>query len=124
MTPCRALLTVLLPGAIAACAAGGGVPDWRDAQQVITNYYSAKALERAGYCNVPVTMGITSTQILDDTASKLVIDIGYFWGDENPQVGGIGGSGCFGEANRVFTLAKTSDGDGYSVVSMTGAGRK
>lgn len=109
--------------ALAGCStAGQGIADWPDAQRAITNYYEQNALEESGDCPEVDMLGIGETRVIEDNAREVIVDVRYFWGDENTGRRGEGGD-CFGQGQRTFTLTPVTGGAGYDVAAMTGASR-
>lgn len=117
------IVGLVIVGALAGCnTAGRGIPEWQDAQRVMTWYYENNAWERSATC-IPANMvGITDTVVVQETTEQLVLDVRYIWDVEGQWGEDVPGVPCFGQGQRTFVLAKHTGG-GYSVVSMTGAQR-
>lgn len=106
---------------LASCAtADPGLPGWTGLEHQIESYYRDRAQEEGATCNLP-RMVVVKTDILEQTADRLSLDVQYFWRDNtygDPSDGG----GCFGSGERRFEVSRTTD-NRYSVVSMSGAQR-
>ncbi|MEZ5936240.1 MAG: hypothetical protein R3F54_30930 [Alphaproteobacteria bacterium] len=129
--------TILLGAAalltLGACAGfASPVPDTtfaqgKRAEAAISSYYEDHASEDYGRCNRPYFDAITKVDVVEDTASRLVLDVRYkYWDrlrddeDSSVRAPGVDGSRkvCWGFESRQFTLEKTN-GD-LKVVDMTG----
>jgi hypothetical protein len=127
---------------LAACAELAGGPSlagYPGLQFQLESFYRTRALEENASCTQP-QMFITGFDVVEDTASRLVLDVRYRYVDEGMRdfddsffpgriVGRGGGGGCTGWAQRSFVVAKSVGGtDGAAVAtsvrSMTGPQRE
>ena len=136
----KPLLAALL-GALAGCAQiaqGPSLAGYPGLTYQLSSYYSARALEENATCTRP-RMLVSGYQIVEDTPSRLVMNVRYHYVDEGRQdmiqdddiIGprfAIGPGTCNDFATRTFVLAKSEGGPpgatpGLTVTSMTGPQR-
>lgn len=84
----------------------------------IKRNYQDHAGERDGLCRRPYIDAITRIDIVEDTATGLVVDLRYSFRDRIRDDDDGHGRGCFGFESRRFTL-KSVDGN-IEVVAMSG----
>jgi hypothetical protein len=87
-------------------------------------FYNDRATENNFTCNLP-EMSITRATILEDTPERLVLNVAYRWTDRTfgqPFGLQLGVGGCGGFSERVFTMARRTDGT-LQVVEMSGPQR-
>ena len=98
---------LLLACALAACAGGpaqiAGEPGLLAA---VKDYYDRHGLEDAGRCLAPEFGRATASQVLERTADRLVVRVGYIYSDGSAPFRGD----CRGFGSRVFTAARNPDG--------------
>lgn len=121
---------------------GPSVAGYPGLQYQIESFYSARALEENARCTLP-RMRISGYEVVEDTPTRLVLNVRYHYVDEgqrNVDRGAFGGGGfvvgrpagggnCDDFATRTFVIAKAVGGDGSTrptamVVSMTGPQRE
>lgn len=85
----------------------------------IKQYYQDHAGERDGLCRRPYMDVITRIDLVEDTATGLVVDLRYSFRDRIRDDDDGHGRGCNGFESRRFTL-KSVDGNVW-VVAMSGA---
>jgi signal transduction histidine kinase len=130
-TAARALLPLacLLP--LAACGVKGpGVAGYPGLQFPVQSFYDARATEQNWTCNQPRLQAITDAQVVDETPERVVMNIRYYWYDEqntitedNVPFAMPALQRCNGWAERTFTFTKMTDGS-LVVQSMTGPQRR
>jgi hypothetical protein len=97
----------------------------------VKQYYEHNALEEGGRCARPLLDGVTRSEILEDSAQQMVLDLGYAYRDmqrgpdddcsESRFLRCTIMAPCRGFAERTFTIARTEDG--LDVVGMSGPQR-
>src|SRR5262245_2573100 len=101
-----------LPSAVPDTAFAPG----KQAERAISSYYQDHASEEYGSCNRPYFDAITTVDVVEDTADRLVLDVRYrYWDrlrneeDRDLSVPGLSSSHrvCWGPSSRQFTLEKT-----------------
>ena len=107
---------LLLALTLAACAGGpraelAGEPGLYAA---LKSYYDRHGLEDAGRCLAPELGAVTSSEVLERAADRLVVRADYVYSDGAAPFRGD----CRGFGSRVFTVARNPDG--LEVVEMTG----
>jgi hypothetical protein len=137
---CVAALAVAVAslGACAELTQGPSLAGYPGLQFQVESFYRVRALEENASCTQP-TMFITGYNVVEDTPTRLVLDVRYRYVDEGMRDfddnyfpgrtvrRGVGG-GCTGWAQRTFVVAKAVGGsDGATVAtsvrSMTGPQR-
>jgi hypothetical protein len=102
---------------LAACASAGS-PE----AAAITSYYERHAQEENGYCPSPYIDGITRREVVEESAERLVLNVGYLYRDRSKDGTDPGQMReCVGYATRRFVLEKS--GDTMKVVEMGEATR-
>jgi hypothetical protein len=106
----------LLALALAACTGGpnaelAGEPGLYAA---LKSYYDRHGLEDGGRCLAPEFGGVTSSEVLERAADRLVLRVGYLYSDGAAPFRGD----CRGFGTRTFTVARNPDG--LAVLEMTG----
>jgi signal transduction histidine kinase len=109
---------------------GPGVAGFPGLQFPIQSYYDTHATEKNWTCNQPRLQAITRAQVVDETPERVVMNIRYYWFDEqattfedNVPFGMPALQRCNGWAERTFTFVKRTDGS-LQVESMTGPQRR
>lgn len=121
-------------GACAELAQGPSLAGYPGLQFQVESFYRVRALEENASCTQP-TMFITGYDVVEDTPSRLVLDVRYRYVDEGMRdvddllPNRVLRGGCTGWAQRTFVIAKSVGGpDGASVAtsvrSMTGPQRE
>jgi len=97
-------------------------------QWEVKRYYVDRATEAGGSCTRPAIRTITDIRTIEESDSRLVKDVRYFWRDDavrrNRVPGRLAGGSiaCQGFENRTFTFARLDDGS-LRVVEMSGEQR-
>ncbi len=126
-------------GACAELARGPSLAGYPGLQFQVESFYRSRALEENASCTQP-QMFITGYDVVEDTPTRLVLDVRYRYVDEGMRdfddtffpgriVGRGGTGGCTGWAQRTFVVAKSVGGTNgaavaTSVRSMTGPQRE
>lgn len=123
-----------LLGACAELAQGPSLAGYPGLQFQVESFYRVRALEENASCTQPA-MFITGYDVIEDTPSRLVLNVRYRYVDEGMRdtqddllPNRVLRGGCTGWAQRTFVIAKSVGGaDGAtpatSVRSMTGPQR-
>ena len=112
----------LLTMGLSACGwQGPALEGHAGLQYQVISFYDAHASERQWSCPNPAMQSVTSTQVVEDTPAKVVMDIRYYWVDWSQASDVPGGSitTCRDFGERTFTFTKNSDGS-LRPESMTG----
>jgi hypothetical protein len=98
---------------LAACASSGSSED-----ALIKSYYERHASEQNGYCPSPYIDGITRQEVVEESADRMVLEVGYLYRDRSKSGSNMGQlqSECVSYASRRFVLQKS--GDTFEVVEM------
>ena len=132
--PLETVARVLLPFVLlllASCGVKGpGVAGYPGLQFPVQSYYDAHATEQNWTCNQPRMQAITGAQVVDETPGRVVMNIRYYWYDEqntieedNVPFAMPALQRCNGWSERTFTFVKRTDGS-LAVESMTGPQRR
>ena len=78
-------------------------------EQAIRNYYESHAREEWGRCPAPLLDGITGVDVVEETASRLVLDVRYYYRDWIMERRRAGLRECRGFGRRQFVLEKADD---------------
>jgi hypothetical protein len=83
-------------------------------------HYEAHASEQNGRCLNPFMDALTRVDMVEDTGTRLVVDVRYAYRDPfmNDRDRALGRQ-CSGRGERRFTLARNED-DTIDVVEMSG----
>jgi hypothetical protein len=89
---------------------------------MVARYYEVHASEEGGRCQAPYVAGITNTQLVENAAERLVVEIRYLYRDraEDRQRAELSEArtGCVGFGERRFTFVRS--GDSLKVEEMSG----
>lgn len=122
----RLLIPTAVALALAACAwQGPGLAGQAGLQREVQSFYAARAMEANARCPNPRMTSVTSTDVVEDTPERLVLDIRYYWVDDGQTVDSGGGGSkiiCRDRGQRRFTFARDPHGR-LEVVGMGGAQR-
>lgn len=122
-------------GACAELRQGPSLAGYPGLQFQLESFYRVRALEENASCTQP-TMSITGYDVVEDTPTRLVLDVRYRYVDEGMRdtqddllPNRFLRGGCTGWAQRTFVIAKAvGGGEGSAVAtsvrSMTGPQRE
>jgi hypothetical protein len=85
-------------------------------------YYEDHASEQYGRCLNPYIDALTSLEVVEETATRMVVDVRYFYRDRFMDGGEGMGVECSGFSERRFTLAR--DEAGLQVLEMSATGHR
>jgi hypothetical protein len=128
-----------------AAATAGCTQYWRDSGVYdiagqpgllldIQNYYHEHAVEEGGRCPRPLMEGVTASQVLEEDADHLVVDLRYAYRDVLNDDDDCDRDArfrwlrcsmfpeCRGYGERTFTIAKRADG--AAITDMSGERRR
>lgn len=127
----RSAAPLLLLLLAAACGyQGAPLAGYPGLQWQTQSFYDARAVEGNWACTQPRMRSVTATRIVDETPTKVVMNVRYYWFDEGQTITEQNGlpfaapflQRCNGFAERTFTFVKMSDGT-LQPESMTGPQR-
>ena len=110
------LAGILIGAALVACAGGPGAQLAGEPGLLteVKRYYDRYGMEVAGRCRTPELGGVLRSTVLERSADRLVIRVGYTYNDASARAL----DECRGLGERVFTAVRR-DGR-LEVVEMTG----
>ena len=115
--PCLACAGLLT---LAACASVADAIRPSPVETAIMRYYEDHASELYGRCLNPYMDALTSLQVAEESATRLVVDARYAYRDRFMDGGEGFGVECAGFGERRFTLDRGDEG--LRVVGMSGPG--
>ena len=84
----RRYAVYLLTMGLSACGwQGPALEGHAGLQYQVISFYDAHASERQWSCPNPAMQSVTSTQVVEDTPAKVVMDIRYYWVDWSQAIG-------------------------------------
>jgi hypothetical protein len=116
----RGGLAGLSVAALSACGSLSEAVQPSPVESAITRHYEARASEQNGQCLNPYIDALTRLEVVEEAATRMVVDARYSYRDRFMDGGEGFGVECAGRGERRFTLAR--DQAGLRVVEMSGPG--
>lgn len=117
-----AALAVAAFGAAACSLQGPPLAGFDGLQHEAVSFYRDNAAER-GFACVRVTMTPVRAEIVEETADRVTLNVGYRWSSDRQARGSSPGpANCNGSGERTFTFARNASGR-LVAVDMTGERR-
>ena len=106
--------------ALSACGSLSDAVQPSPVEAAVMSYYEDHASEQNRTCLNPYMDALTSVDLVEESADRMVVDARYFHRDRFMDGGEGFGRECFGSGERRFTLAR--DQASLQVVEMSGPG--